>query len=775
MKKKIKNVLIIDAQLLQTNALHRGMGKYTIAFLNEYKDLTLPYDKVMILMNNTKLKKEEQDIIDKSLINFDIVQLPLTKTDPRYQDEYKNILESNRHKVDKYINENFAESNVDFLITALFQEDSCPAFPTHANNKYLLIYDLIPLQFPHYYLKDEEGKSRYLSRFKELFNATHYFTISQTVADDLAIHLGVPLNKITPINGSYISRKKLSPERPRMVDTKDKFILMPTGDDARKNNLRATMAFEEFNSRYGYQYKLVVTSFFSEKTKKELQLQSNHLIFTGNVREEELAWLYDNADLIFFPSEYEGLGMPPLEGVEFNKKVLCSSIDVFKEISEDAFYYCDPYDIHDTSYELQKALVDESGETVNVAEYKRILKDYSWKHTAERMIQTYKKNVSNVSPKNIKKQKIAIFAPDPSGYSAIGKVVQEQFYELSQHAEIDYYLEQGISDKAKGSHVRINFLSYVANCKNPWSFNTSSYSKYDKVIYNLGNSEYHIATVIKALAYPGTIILHDSNLSGLYEIITGRGYITGQRHEYEKLLEESIKKEKSIAAADFNSSCIASLTNASKKVVVHSQYALRAVEQVRINDSTKLLKLNLPTPVPYAIYPKDSKESTFTLGYAGIIHQAKGIDIIESIATTIHKKPILVKLFGFSLMDDEILSRLEKFDNIQIIQSPSDTRFIYELKSCNAVVNFRPNYHGETSLSTIETLRIGGAVITNDVGWFSELPDNVLYRVTSGGQINNMIDTIIDNDGQSSADKRHDYIKKYHSADQYINGLVGKA
>lgn len=769
-----KRILIIDCQLLQTTALHRGMGKYSLAVLERFKALELPYERTVILLSDQINDEADDSFVQAELQQFEIIRLPLKKTNPAKPGGYPEILEHNRSIIDEYIEHNFAGYSTDFLITSIFHEDGCSAFPSHSVNKYLLVYDLIPLQFPDYYLGDQRGRHQYLSRFKELFNATHYFTISETVANDLSLQLGVSLEKITPVNGSYISRKDIKHSKPTGFSDSDKFILMPTGDDARKNNLRAAIAFEEFNSKSGYAYKLVLTSFFGDKSKSELNMQSNHLVFTGNIKEQELAWLYANAELILFPSEYEGLGMPPLEAVEFGKPVLCSSIDVFKEISETAFYFCDPYDVDDISSKLQELLINNKP-AINQKEYERILKSYSWTITAQRMNDTFVSNQSVKMQSTGRRLRVAVFGPDPSGYSAIGKVIQEQHYELSQYADVDYFLERGITEKAKASTVRINYLTYVANCLNPWSLTRKETAQYDRIIYHIGNSEYHVATVVKALAFPSTVVLHDTHIAGVLGIVRDHGYITNTRYDYEKKFQKSIREYKGIKEEDFDSDAIGSIVNVSKKVITHSEYAAAAARQVLIDDgdNDKITKVNLPTPAPYAAY-EITPSDRFVVGYAGIIHAAKGLNLISDLAESKHGQPIALKVFGFSLLADEAKDKLSKISNLDLIVAPSDTRFIHELESCNVVVGFRPDYHGETSLSTLETLRLGRPVIVNAVGWFKELPDELVYKVRTAKDITDAISKAMDDEKKkSSLNARVEFIKRNHGVRPYVTALLG--
>ena len=58
----------------------------------------------------------------------------------------------------------------------------------------------------------------------------------------------------------------------------------------------------------------------------------NKVILAGYVSKEEASVLYKNALLYVFPSLDEGFGIPILEALSFSLPVICSDIDIFKEV-----------------------------------------------------------------------------------------------------------------------------------------------------------------------------------------------------------------------------------------------------------------------------------------------------------------------------------------------------------------------------------------------------------------------------------------------------------
>ena len=63
------------------------------------------------------------------------------------------------------------------------------------------------------------------------------------------------------------------------------------------------------------------------------------VILAGYVSKEEASVLYKNARIYIFPSLDEGFGIPVLEALSFSLPVICSDIDIFKEVGGDCVEY----------------------------------------------------------------------------------------------------------------------------------------------------------------------------------------------------------------------------------------------------------------------------------------------------------------------------------------------------------------------------------------------------------------------------------------------------
>jgi len=68
-------------------------------------------------------------------------------------------------------------------------------------------------------------------------------------------------------------------------------------------------------------------------------VQAHHL---GRVSQGELAWLYQHATLLLFPSRYEGFGSPLAEAFAQGLPAVVSDLPVFREIGGDAACFVEP-------------------------------------------------------------------------------------------------------------------------------------------------------------------------------------------------------------------------------------------------------------------------------------------------------------------------------------------------------------------------------------------------------------------------------------------------
>ena len=166
------------------------------------------------------------------------------------------------------------------------------------------------------------------STLKDIYSR---FNIKKKLDDKDVLHNSLPV----VIGGDDNVFKKLN------LSASDIYLYSIVGIGQHKN---LDFLIESFNRMLEYKpnYKLVISGAFQYKYKyKDIY---NNIIFTPFISEKEKTSLLRSAKLFIFPSLVEGFGIPLLEGLFYNSKVLVSDIPVFREIGKKYVKYFDPYD-----------------------------------------------------------------------------------------------------------------------------------------------------------------------------------------------------------------------------------------------------------------------------------------------------------------------------------------------------------------------------------------------------------------------------------------------
>lgn len=756
----MKKILIIDGQVFQTSAWDRGMGKYSLAMLEEMAKLW-DSDQTNYLIFNThySLSDEATRALDIALPNVKRVFLNLHVPANR-EHEFDAAAMIEKTKKNEEILTEFVASiqprvnkkEVEYFILSLFLDEVCATFPRNTINT-LLFYDLIPLLFAERYSRNE-NYPYYLARIPLIFRADKIFAISQTVADDLSIHLGVAPERIVNIQGAPIKRRSV--EAKVVAGLSGPYILMVSGNDIRKNNTNAVRGFEEYIASTGRNdLTLVITSHFDERSQAELEAFSDNLYFTGNVSEGQLKWLYENTEVAMFVPEYEGLGLPILEAVEFSKPIVCSSIGAFREMSETAFYYANHQSTSEIASALGRALSGERWRN-RLAEYPGILRNYTWRKTAQLVLQASEPVQYQKLP--MVKKRLAVIGPTPRGYSAIGKVLQQMHPSLASYFDVDYFLEWGATEH---DPIRQDYLGYASNVYNAKEFNADRYASYDAVLYHVGNSEYHINAIKNALYLPGYMIVHDTKLSEIFAMLQGFGYITETRYKAEATLDEK--------AGSKNVAFLNTLVSNQRGIVVHSRYARKAIREAAAfsDNEIPIKKVNLPTGSSKV--SRGNLKGVLSIGMAGVIHEGKGLRLLEDLTSKEEFGNMKFSIFGVSVASKEVMERIERNERIHIATNLTDREFQDEINDLDILVNYREEYRGETSLSTLEAMRAGVVPIVRNVGWYAELPDSVAIKLNDGRDIPVVLQKIHSGeiDIKSMSQRTREYITKNYSYEAY--------
>lgn len=535
--------LIIDAQLWQTNAWYRGMGVYTrsllAAYIAEVDDIQIH----IVLNSNLPLAVDRRERIVSEFPSAKIHELKL----PTNPSKTKAATTALDHFIESQ--DLAKDSDMAYIILSLFMFDFCASYPSYGK-KILLNYDLIPLVHWDYFQRLFSPKL-YFRRFQRIYEADLVLVISETTANDTMHYFGIAEDKIKNIDGAAdqlhetVSAKKS--DILRELGIKDKhFILMPTGGLPHKNALRAVEAFANLADVSSQDIKLVATSFYEEEERRELEIISKDLIFTGNITDADMGELYTNCRTVLMPSLYEGLGIPVLEAVTYNKPVACSNIAVFREIPHhlEALYMFDPYDVASIYDSLFKA-VAHADFVVKQAYYPQILAKYNWARSAHLFADALNQ-LPPTTPTHHRLSKhtaIAVVCPDPRIVGDTGRIAQNLWgYGKVGGVDITYFIDSG--DNAASEAKQPDYIRELANCYDISDYYQVNHDKkFQRTLYFLSDDPRFSHIMLAALQVPGVAYIAKRDYKKVIDAMGEQNFISPEQYAAEQFIVEHVPRD----------------------------------------------------------------------------------------------------------------------------------------------------------------------------------------------------------------------------------------
>lgn len=127
---------------------------------------------------------------------------------------------------------------------------------------------------------------------------------------------------------------------------------------------------------------------------RELQLEKD-VVFPGFVPHALLPALYKEAELLAFPSLYEGFGLPALEAAAIGTPVVCSNVTSLPEIMKDAAEYVNPENIDSITNGLKAVIENQSRKNELIVAGKNQALEFSWKTCANDTLVSYREALAS--------------------------------------------------------------------------------------------------------------------------------------------------------------------------------------------------------------------------------------------------------------------------------------------------------------------------------------------------------------------------------------------
>jgi len=266
-----------------------------------------------------------------------------------------------------------------------------------ANLKLIVtIHDLIFLRYPDFYRKID--REIYDKKFRHACKIAHRIhSISDQTKQDLIHYYGIPEEKITviyqSINPVFFQKAdhdfKFSLRKKHQLP---KRFLLSVGTVEPRKNLLSLLEGMTLSKVYVPLVVVGKSTEYMQKVHKFIEADLNRLqvYFLPRIADDELAALYQMAEVLIYPSFFEGFGLPVAEAQASGCPVITSNISSLPEAGGDAAFYIDPGKPAEIGEALKAVLEDSALRKSMIAKGKANAHRFTHYSYAVQMEQLYK-------------------------------------------------------------------------------------------------------------------------------------------------------------------------------------------------------------------------------------------------------------------------------------------------------------------------------------------------------------------------------------------------
>jgi len=282
-------------------------------------------------------------------------------------------------------------TNAGYLVSVV------PSLKRKAVSKIVItVHDLIPFIIPR-----SIATFHVQNKMFSIINTDYIITVSENTKKDLLHFIGVDPRKVKVVyNGVdhelFKPRDKFEARR-RLGLPLDRPIILNVGSEEPRKNIPILLnSFKELLNSNPNALLVRVGKRTAQIEKLIRKLDLSGEVLYCRASQDELALYYNAADLLCFPSYYEGFGNPPLEAMASGLPVIASNRASIPEVVGDAGILLDPFDVEGFAYWMYEMLTNEDLRArFYETGYKRSL-NFSWEKCARETLEVYNKVLNEV-------------------------------------------------------------------------------------------------------------------------------------------------------------------------------------------------------------------------------------------------------------------------------------------------------------------------------------------------------------------------------------------
>lgn len=316
--------------------------------------------------------------------------------------------------------------------------------------------------------------------------------------------------------------------------------------------------------------------------------------------------------------------------------------------------------------------------------------------------------------------RIAFFSPLPPSKSGIADYAAALLPELRSRADVTVFTEH------------------------PQQFDPS---EFDALLYQMGNNHFHMFTYELALAYPGVVVMHESNLHHLVADLTiKRGNWDAYLRELEydsgpEALAYGQRVRRLEVGPDYSGvPMLRRLLEHSRGAIAHSHCVEQDLQRAGFTGPIGVIPHGAWLVEPERMRFRDKlglDETTPLVGIFGFLKPYKRVaEALRAFRRLVRVQPaakmILVGEPHPELRLPGLLQTLDLYEHVRVLGFQEIDEFNGYLGACDIILNLRFPTVGESSGTLLRALGMGKAVIVSDIGSFREYPDEICLKAPVG-------------------------------------------